>query len=513
MEEGRTKRTARNLVWGVAFRVLNMALPFLIRTIVIYTLGTLYLGLDGLFTSVLEVLNLTELGIASAIVYSMYEPLAKGETAKVCALLNFYRRCYRIIGLVVAIAGLLLLPFLPHLITGKVPADINIYLLYLMHLTGTVLTYELFAYRTSLLNATQRNDVVSKVNFVCYLCRCALQIVALLAFHSYYLYVIVNIFNALANNVAAAAMSRKMFPQYHCTGEVAPEVVQDIWKKVKGMVCQKIGNVVLMSVDTLVISSFLGLHSLALYQNYYVIFMGVATLFGVIQTAMMAPVGNAIATDSVAKNYEDFKKFNFLYLFLGTWASICLLCLYQPFVSVWLGPELMLPDYLAALLALCFFTFRWCDMSMIYQYAKGLWWETRWVPLLAGIINLTINLVLVQFIGLAGIVISTIASILLVYDTGVIYAVFNRYFHSVDSIWHYWRRQILYLPVVFVVAFIIWQLAVLMPWTGMSLLLARLLLCILLTPILLWGFWWRREECRLARAFLSPMLKKCLRKD
>lgn len=178
---------------GCCLSCAKYGVAFLIRTIVIYTLGTLYLGLDGLFTSVLEVLNLTELGIASAIVYSMYEPLAKGETAKVCALLNFYRRCYRIIGLVVAIAGLLLLPFLPHLITGKVPADINIYLLYLMHLTGTVLTYELFAYRTSLLNATQRNDVVSKVNFVCYLCRCALQIVALLAFHSYYLYVIVNI--------------------------------------------------------------------------------------------------------------------------------------------------------------------------------------------------------------------------------------------------------------------------------------------------------------------------------
>ena len=163
MKIERKKNAARNVVFGVIQRAYNMVMPFIMRTAMIYLLGVEYLGLNSLFTSILQVLNLAELGVGSAMVFSMYKPIAADDDKTICALMKLYRFYYRVIGAVVLIAGLIILPFIPKLISGDVPADINVYLLYLLNLLATVFTYWLFAYRNSILNAYQRNDVISSV--------------------------------------------------------------------------------------------------------------------------------------------------------------------------------------------------------------------------------------------------------------------------------------------------------------------------------------------------------------
>ena len=162
----RTKNASRNIFFGVILKIYQILVPFLMRTAMIYLMGVQYLGLNSLFTSVLQVLNLAELGVGSAMVYSMYKPIAEDDDTTICALMKLYRTYYRVIGLVIAVVGCALTPFIPHLIKSDVPAGINVYILYLLNLGATVLSYWLFAYKNSILQAHQRADVVSKVAII-----------------------------------------------------------------------------------------------------------------------------------------------------------------------------------------------------------------------------------------------------------------------------------------------------------------------------------------------------------
>lgn len=160
MKIDRTHNATRNITSGIALKIYQLLAPFVIRTIMIYCLGMEYVGLNTLFTSILQVLNLAELGVGSAMVYSMYKPIAMDDSKMICALMNLYKIYYRIIGLIILVGGIVIMPFLPNLISGEIPEDINIYVLYILNLGATVLSYWLYAYKNCLLTAHQRIDVV-----------------------------------------------------------------------------------------------------------------------------------------------------------------------------------------------------------------------------------------------------------------------------------------------------------------------------------------------------------------
>ena len=190
MNEGRLKNSLRNVMGALINKATAIVFPFVIRTIILYYLGTEYAGLSSLFTSVLQILSLSELGIGSAIVFSMYKPVAEGNTDEINALLKLYRKFYYIIGIVILIIGIALVPFIPKLISGEYPQDINLYALYLIYLSNTVISYFLFAYKTSVLNAFQRSDIESNLTTVINIGMYILQIITLIVFRNYYLYII-----------------------------------------------------------------------------------------------------------------------------------------------------------------------------------------------------------------------------------------------------------------------------------------------------------------------------------
>lgn len=158
----RTKNSLRNFAFGVLLKIYQTFVPFAMRTLMIYFMGVQYLGLNGLFTSILQVLNLAELGVGSAMVYSMYKPIAEDNETKICALMGLYKKYYTMIGFVIALGGSILTPFIPYLIKSDMPADLNVYILYLLNLAATVLSYWMFAYKNALFQAHQRLDVTSK---------------------------------------------------------------------------------------------------------------------------------------------------------------------------------------------------------------------------------------------------------------------------------------------------------------------------------------------------------------
>jgi O-antigen/teichoic acid export membrane protein len=490
----RTLNVSRNIKWGVFNKCVAMIVPFISRTVMIYTLGTLYLGLNGLLISILQVLSVSELGISSAIVFSMYKPLAGGKNDEVCALLNFYKKCYRIIGGIVLVLGLIILPFLHKLISGEIPLGINLYVVYLMNLFCTVLSYELYTYKTSLLVAIQRNDIISKIASVLSVFQLVLQTIALVLLKNYYAFILISILITISNNIVVAIMSKKMYPQYYCRGHISNDCLRDIKQKVSGMIFQKIGGAVLSSVDTIVISAFLGLTSLALYQNYYYIITSLFGILTVIMNSLIATIGNSVVLESVEKNYYDFKKFNYIYIWIVSWFTICLLCLYQPFMRIWVGEDLMLPFGMVILFAVYFFVFKWCDMLYVYQEACGIWWETKFVPLTAAIVNLVINLILVNIIGLPGILISTIISVVFIYDVGYAKVLFKVYFNIAGSMKEYIVKQIFYLGCTLVTALITVCLCNAVVLNSYLQIIFNAVICLVVPNLLLYLFWHRLPE-------------------
>ena len=424
----RKKNIVRSISWGLVNKAIAIFLPFLSRTVLLYKLGTEYVGLQILFTSVIGLLSLSELGIGTALVYSMYEPMAHNDTSRVCSLLNLYKKCYRIIGVIVAVLGVVMLPFLPNLLSGDYPNDINIYSLYLIYLANTVLSYFLFAYKKSIIVASQRVDIQSNINSVVIVTQNLLQFTLVLAFSNYYLYALVLPICTLIENISVNYIVNRFYPQYRAKGRMKFSDLPEIKTQIVGLLMQRIGTVVLSSADSLVISSFLGLYILGQFNNYHYIITALFGLLVIVQTSLKPIVGNSIVMETKEKNLKDFYNMNFLYIWVVTWMAASLFCLYQPFMLIWVGEKNLLSNEFVLLMTINFFVHKWGDMLFVYQEAAGIWWKTKYIPLTAAILNIIINIVTVKLFGVEGITFGTIVSILVIYDFGYAKILFNEYF-------------------------------------------------------------------------------------
>ena len=414
MKIERTKNASRNIVFGSVLKIIQIVVPFLLRTAMTYFIGIQYLGLNSLFTSILQVLNLTELGVGSAMVYSMYKPIAEDDSKSICALMQMYRLYYRVIGLIVLVFGLILLPFLPYLIKDEIPSDINVYILYLLNLASTVLSYWLFAYKNSLLQAHQRIDISSKVMLFTNLLQYLFQFLVLWLFRNYYLYVIVMLVTQTLTNIITAIVVSKLFPDYKPQGRLKKTEIKKINQRIKDLFTSKIGAVVVTSADTIVISAFLGLTVLAVYQNYYYVLTAIISIVAVFFNACVAGIGNSLIVETKEKNYNDLRKFTFVIAWLSAVCSSCFLCMFQPFMELWMGKENMLPFSAVMCLVIYYYIFEINQLLNTYKDAGGIWRSDRFRPLVTAVTNLGLNLIMVQFLGIYGVLLSTVLSMILV---------------------------------------------------------------------------------------------------
>lgn len=424
-KETRTQRSVSNLQNGLVNKFVLTFFPFLVKTIMIQKLGAEYLGLSSLFTSILQVLSLTELGVGNAIVYSMYQPMAERNRKEICRLLCIYRSFYRVTGIVILCIGLLLLPFLEYLIKGTYPEDINLQLLYLIYLGNTVLSYFLFAYKKSLFEASQQNSVESRINTFANLIMYAGQIVTLCFLQNYYVYILWMPFATVLMNVIRNILVSRAFPDYVPHGRLSRRKRQAVYKRVKALIGHKIGSVVITSADSIVISSFLGLETLAVYSNYYYIINALIGFMTVFYNSVMASVGNSLVTAPMEKNYRDFSLLSFINFWLVGWFSICLLCLYQPFIELWMGAGMMFPFHVVILFVIYFYAWLFRRIGLTYKDAAGMWSEDFWKPYAGTAVNLAANILLVNIIGVEGVILSTIIVMLGIYapwETKVLFA-------------------------------------------------------------------------------------------
>ena len=410
MKLQKSKNATRNIAYGMILKMYQMIMPFVMRTIIIYYLGAEFLGLNSLFNSVLQVLNLAELGVGSAMVFSMYKPLAENDTEKLCALMNLYKKYYRVIGAIVLVVGLMLVPALPKLISGDLPPQVNLYVLYLLNLAATVITYWLFAYRNSLLQAYQRTDIISKVYLFTDTVKYVLQIVFLIVFKNYYYYCVVLLLSQIMNNILTAFCTKKKYPHLNAKGILSKSEQKVINGKIKDLFTTKLATTLISSGDTLVISSMLGLVALAIYQNYFYLISAVLGCFTIVHTAITAGIGNSLIVDSKEKVKKTFNMLLFAILWLLTFCVACFISLMQPFMELWVGTDLMLKDLIVILLVIYFCVYELTQFFSVYKEAAGIWHEDRYRPFICSIVNIVLNLLWVKTYGVYGVVFATIVS-------------------------------------------------------------------------------------------------------
>ena len=437
----RTQNARRNIVTSVINKLVIMLTNFVMRTILIWFLGKVYLGLDSLFTSILQILSLSELGISSAMVYSMYKPLAKGDTVTICALLKLYRTVYRVIAVAMIVIGVAIIPFLHFIVKEELPEGLNLYWLYLINLGNTVLSYLLFSYRSSLFTADQKYSINNNIYSIFKIGTTLIQIIAIFLLKdfksvAYYLYTLALPLTTIIKNLVLYYLSNKMYPQYKCEGTVPKETIDGIKKRVAGMFLHKVSFVFRNSLDSIVISGFLGLEILGQYNSYYFIINAISGVMILVSNSVTASVGNSIVVESKEKNYADFNKLQLLYMWLTCWITVGFVGCLQPFIKKWVGEGMMFNDVIMVMFCVYFFSIHFVRVCHIYRDAAGLWWHDRYRPVVETVTNLSLNVLLVYLAQklklhgyeVSGVMLSTIFCIVFIEGTWGTRILFKHYF-------------------------------------------------------------------------------------
>ena len=489
--------------------------PFCVRTVLIYRFGMEYLGLSSLFTSVLKTLSLMELGFGTAIVYSLYKPVAEGNTERICAYLAYYRKIYRFIGLAILTVGLLLIPFLHKLVHDPVlPGGLNLYTCYLIFLGNTVISYLLYGYMTSIPIAYQRRDILSRINMGISVLSCTVKIFILLASRSFYLYLLAMPAMTIINNLAVFHVVRRMYPGLVSKGEISLEQKRDLKKKVSGIMVNKLTCVSRNSIDSLCISAFIGLVATGIYDNYFIVMLSIQSVVTVICTSMMASVGNSIALESRNKNYSDMRQFDFMFMAIGGWSTVCMLCLYQPFILTWLGKDRMFNSLIVLEFCLYYYILLSGSIRWVYHEGAGLWWECRYIMIGEAAVNIVLNIVLCRIWGVAGIVLATILS---VFATNYILCpelLFRLYFKN-NKLHEYWMDHFRYAATTVLTAGTSWLLCDFVlpmsmvegkaPLKCIICLGGRIIVCTVITAGAMWIIWHKSERFSNALQWLKKL--------
>ncbi|NRT70225.1 lipopolysaccharide biosynthesis protein [Clostridium beijerinckii] len=406
----RTENSIKNSVIGILGQVFNIILNFVSRTIFIFILGANYLGVNGLFTNILSILSLAELGIGSAIIYHMYKPLANKDEEKLKSLMHLYAKAYRYIGLVVAIVGLSIVPFLGTIIKDK-PNVEHLTIIYLLFLANSVISY-FFAYKTSIITADQKSYIISIKQQEYLMAQIIIQSVILLLTKNYMLYLSIQMICTFLLNLSISKKANLLYP-FLKSKDVRPlgrENKKIIFKHVTAMMSHKVGAVVVNGTDNILISSFVGVYWVGLYSNYVMIITMLTKIIGQIFTAITASIGNLNAQENKEKSYDIYKKVFFVNFWIFGFCSICLIVLFNPFIELWVGSNYIMSTNIVLVIVINFYMGGMRQATTTYNSTLGLFWNNRFKPWVEAIINLVASIFLLRRFGIVGVFLGTFIS-------------------------------------------------------------------------------------------------------
>lgn len=407
----RLTNTIRNTVVGFVAQLVVILLNFINRTIFIYYLGVEYLGLSGLFSNILSMLSLAELGIGVAISFSLYKPLGENDIRKTKALMNFYQLAYRIIGIVILGMGLCLVPFLDFLIKDK-PDIPHFTLIYVLFLVNTVVSY-FFTYKRSLLSADQKEYLNSVNRTIFSIIQCVGQFLVLFLTRNYLLYLVVVIICTLCSNIRISCECDKIYPYLKNNREkLTKEETRSLMKYVAAQLSHKVGGIVVSGTDNILTTSLVngGLVLVGLYSNYLLLINTIKSIITMFFTSVTASVGNLNAESNVEKSKEVFNKMFFLNMcFYGISAS-CIYNLANDFICLWIGKDYLLSSDIVIVIVINYYISGMRQTCQTYNTTLGLFWNDRFKPWIEAMINLVSSIILIRYFGFMGVLLGTLIS-------------------------------------------------------------------------------------------------------
>ena len=485
-EYSRTKNASRNLATSIIAYIIKIVLSFVVRTLFIRYLGSTYLGLNGLFTNILQILSLAELGIGSALVFSMYKPVADKDEEKVKQLLSLYKKIYFIIACVVLTIGLCILPFLKYLIkdVSQVPSDVNLYIVYLIFLAGSVVSY-FSAFEVSLFYVCQRNDIISNIEIIGNIIVSVFNIVFLILTKNFYIYISINLANTVVQNCLILVFGAKLFPEYwgKSRDKLPKNEVKVITSNMGALMLHKIGAVAAVGIDSIILSKMVGIVAVGIYSNYALIITYVTMIPAFVITAIKSGIGNSIVKNSVEDNKKLFNNLLFMLFWIVGFCSICLFCLFNSFMKTWLNDEnLIFQMSIVSALTIQFFVTNCRLLVNSYKECLGYFRQDMFKPLIEAILNIGLSILLTYFLGVIGVVLGTILSMILACVWLEPLILYKHYFKK--SVWDYWRRFSIYLLAIIGTGAITYLICLLIPSNGILYLIVRFVICTILPNVI-----------------------------
>ncbi len=506
----RLKRSVNNVVVGLISQVTLLLMNFITRSVFIKTLGTEYLGVIGLFSNILSILSLANLGIGSSIVYSLYKPLAYQDEDKINAVMDFYKKAYSIIGMVIFVIGISLLPFL-DVMMKEVPAIPHIELMYFLYVLNSSITY-FFIYKGSIIIADQKNYVITGIQCVFTLISNIAQIIILIKTKNYIMVLCLNIVITILQNSYIVYRANKNYPCIKNKSKTTLEKDEqkDIFKNLFALSLYNLSGAVYNGTDNIVISSFVGVYMVGIYSNYCLILNGVKALLNQIFHSFIASVGNLNVTEGDEKKYYIFNVLYFMNFWIYGLAGICLLVLLNPFITVWIGETYLLSYAVIIIIFFDFFIGGLISSSSVFKNSAGLYWHGKFAPIICVFINLGLSLILVNYIGVAGVLLGTIISRLATYSWVDPYVTFKYVLKKPFK--NYWIKYVQYILVVILAASVTWVSCLIFDTNSIITLLGRGVLCITIPNLVFYLVFGKTEEFKYIKNSIFSIIKKLLKK-
>ncbi len=408
LEKSRTENSLKNVKITFIVYFITMFFQFINRTMFLKFLSIEYLGINGLFSNVLSMLNLAELGIGSAMVYEMYRPCAKNDIDTIKKIMYLYKKIYIIIGIFILIVGSLLTPFLNFFINTP-PQNIgNIHYYYLLYVFNIAISY-FFTYKRSLIICFQKQYISSITTCVKNVLVCFFQILILFLTKNYTLYLMIQIIFTFLENVVISRIANRMYP-YLKDKATLPDssIINSIKKNVFAMFFHKIGTVIVTGTDNLIITKFVSLTATGLYSNYLIVISALNNLISQIFSSLTASVGNLIVEKNNKQTYYVFKKVFFLNFMLFLFTSVVMNLIFNDFISLWVGEKYTFNNIVVFFISLHYFSGGMRKAVLTFKDAAGLFWNDRYKPIVESIANLIFSIPLTIKFGICGTLLGTI---------------------------------------------------------------------------------------------------------
>lgn len=493
VQQSRAKNSARNTLFAAIAFVTKMLVQFIVRAVFIRYFVAEYLGINGLFTNILNVLSLAELGVGNAIVYSMYKPIADNDTEKIKSLVRLYRNLYLIIAAVVLTLGLAIIPALPYLIKDAPNVDINITWIYVIYLAQTVVGY-FFAYRRSLVFAYQRNDIESKVSFIAQITLAVTQILIIILWKNFYAYSVAFFACTSLDAILVFLISYKLFPEIRGKAKKLDKAdTKTIAKNTGAMVFHKLGSAVVFSTDSIVISAFIGATVLGYYSNYTLVITGLTSIVTLVVTAVKGSIGNYVSQKTPEEAYRLYKSLNLAVMWIDGFLTIGAVVCFQDFIRIYSGNSNYVLDFSTmALLCLSFFLTQSRSLTNTFKECAGLFWNDRFKPIFESCINLGLDFLLVYFMGINGVIIATIISTIAAPLWIEPYVLYKNYFKK--PLKYFFLRYAMYLAVTVLVGAVCYGACYFIPHGGLGWLMLKFFDCIVLPNALFFIIFFKTRE-------------------